>query len=84
MTNPIKKWHSAQIQVKDMPFRLKLDKHNFISDDSSSNGDKLHFIRISAINNEMGEGPYSNIVELRKLNTSNLRRFNFRLYFFYK
>jgi hypothetical protein len=54
-----------------MPYRLRLDKQNYIYDDSSSNGDKLHFIRVSAINNEMGEGPYSNIVELRKLNTSD-------------
>ena len=56
-----------------MPYRLKLAKYWESGEESSSSGSILssaevaHFIRIAAVNAEMGEGPHSNIVELKRL-----------------
>ena len=69
VTNTIKKWQSIQIAIDEIPYRLKIDAKR-LEYNSEDSGEKLHFIRISAMNAEMGEGPYSNIVELRKLTTS--------------
>jgi len=38
--------------------------------DSYSRYDQFHFIRISAVNAELGEGPYSKIIELRNIEKS--------------
>ena len=58
-----------------MPYRLRLNRLfkrglNKRNTDSLSN-QQFYYIRISAINAELGEGPYSNIVQLKKINRGN-------------
>ena len=38
--------------------------------DEYSRYDQFHFMRISAVNAELGEGPYSSIIELRNIQKS--------------
>ena len=79
VTKPIKQWTRVKVSVEQMPFRLKLDKHsshssnllmrfkrNFLNYEPVH--DNVHYIRVSAVNSQMGEGPYSNIVELKSFN----------------
>ena len=62
-----------KVPVGDMPVKLKLDKHpsrvrrNAFSLDYAPVHDNFHFLRISAVNSQLGEGPYSNIVELKRI-----------------
>lgn len=53
--------------MTDLPFKLKLNKFmkRNLNEDSSS--ERFHFVRLSALNDEFGEGPYSPIIELRKI-----------------
>ncbi len=58
-----------------MPHRLYLKK-SFLSNIQKryleSRDSQPYFIRVSAINAELGEGPYSQIVELKKLQKRKL------------
>ena len=52
-----------------MPFRLQLSK--FLKKKRNlDNLEYFHFFRLSALNAEFGEGPYSQIIELRKIDKS--------------
>jgi hypothetical protein len=80
VTNPIRKWNSIKVSANEMPYKLKLDKttgsiskrntDNLANTDSGSSSEQGYFLRISAVNSESGEGPYSNIIELKKINNS--------------
>ncbi len=65
-----------------MPFKLNLyeltKRSKRYTHDMISRYDQFHFIRISAINAEQGEGPYSNIVELRNVEERFEAPFNFK------
>jgi len=52
-----------------MPFKLKLSQYvpKGPSTESYPSSESFHFIRLSALNAEFGEGPYSQIIELRKI-----------------
>ncbi len=73
--------------ISEMPFRLDLnkaisyEKHKRYSysqtyDDGNSHqmNRRSYYIRVSAINKEFGEGPYSNIIELRQLDQGKTTR----------
>jgi hypothetical protein len=66
------------VPIGDVPYILDLkslnNKYNsYKANEIQSESDpKLFFMRISAINSEVGEGPYSNIIQLRKLNKGKL------------
>ena len=49
-----------------MPYPLALSNSNEDNDGS-------YFMRISAINSEVGEGPFSNYIELRKTDKSKMK-----------
>ena len=79
VTKPIKQWTRVKVAIENMPFRLKLDqsiqrqlrlKRN--SNDYAPLHDDIHYLRISAVNSQLGEGPYSNIVELKMLSRGKL------------
>jgi hypothetical protein len=63
------------VPVNEMPHRLYLKK-SFLSNIQKryleSRDSQPYFIRVSAINAELGEGPYSQIVELKKLQKRKL------------
>ena len=42
-------------------------------DKFASRYDQFNYIRISAVNAELGEGPYSNIIELRNIEKSLIK-----------
>lgn len=52
-----------------MPFRLQLSRF-FKKKRNLDNLEYFHFFRLSALNVEFGEGPYSQIIELRKIDKS--------------
>jgi hypothetical protein len=71
---------SEQVPIGNMPYRLRLSSANFASylkkkhvkrhnehGQLSNEPPVFYYFRVSAMNAELGEGPYSNIVELRKL-----------------
>jgi hypothetical protein len=73
-------WHSVLVPVNNMPYHLNLNNYepivkewNRLRRDSEDN--TPYFLRISAINAELGEGPYSHIIELRKINQSEWTKF---------
>ena len=89
VTKPIKQWTRVKVLVDQMPFRLKLDKslangYSRLKRNYLVNGnyepvhDNVHYVRVSAVNSQMGEGPYSNIIELK---TFNKGKFGFFVYF---
>jgi hypothetical protein len=55
------------VPLEEMPYRLNFFNHYYKYSISDS-----FYIRISAINAELGEGPYSNITQLRNLVQSKL------------
>jgi hypothetical protein len=73
VTNPIRIWMSEQVPVSQMPYRLRLSSLNFVKtkikrqSQLSNNPPVFYYFRVSAVNAELGEGPFSNIVELRKM-----------------
>ena len=76
VTKPIKQWSRLKVAIDDMPIKLKLEKssnrfrRNPFSSDYAPVHDNFHFLRISAVNSQLGEGPYSNIVELKRIKKS--------------
>ena len=67
MTSPLKLWNN--VTITEMPFRLQLSK--FLKKKRNlDNLEYFHFFRLSALNVEFGEGPYSQIIELRKIDKS--------------
>lgn len=90
VTKPIKQWARIKVSAEQMPFRLKLDKgpnrHLRLKRNDLVNGNyepvhtNVHYVRVSAVNSQMGEGPYSSIVELKTFNKGNF--FDFVLVFF--
>ncbi len=67
MTSPLSEWNN--VTISDMPFKLKLSQYvpKGPSTESYPSSESFHFIRLSALNAEFGEGPYSQIIELRKI-----------------
>lgn len=65
VTNPIRNWNAVKVPVQDMPYLLsinaRLASHEYGS----------YYLRMSAVNQELGEGPYSQIVELKHFENSN-------------
>jgi hypothetical protein len=57
-----------------MPYPLTLpsnsDENSGDNEDSDSNN-RSYFMRIAAVNSEVGEGPFSNYIELRKTDKSS-------------
>lgn len=78
MTNPIRIWQSVQVPVSEMPYRLTVDLNSLARKKTkrgfayNSVDQLVYFVRVSAVNAELGEGPYSNIVELKKMDISNI------------
>lgn len=74
VTNPLKSWMSVNVPATEMPYELKLKpksaRRTRQSPLSNSLAERSFFIRISAVNLEMGEGPYSNIIQLKRINHS--------------
>ena len=72
MTNKIDSWNKLIVTASNMPFRLDLNtvkiskRSSGYSDAGFDDKTRRFYIRMSAINQEFGEGPYSNIVELRQ------------------
>jgi hypothetical protein len=67
VTSPLKLWNN--VTITEMPFRLQLSK--FLKKKRNlDNLEYFHFFRLSALNVEFGEGPYSQIIELRKIDKS--------------
>lgn len=64
VTNPIRNWNSVQVLVKEMPYLLNINSK------LSSTEFGSYYLRMSAVNLELGEGPYSNIVELKRFDKS--------------
>ncbi len=58
--DPIDKWNSIIVPVDDMPYPLVM------ANPRNTNDLRSYFMRISAINAEVGEGPHSHIIELKK------------------
>lgn len=60
-----------------MPYRLTVDLNSLARKKTkrgfayNSVDQLVYFVRVSAVNAELGEGPYSNIVELKKMDISN-------------
>ena len=88
VTNPIRKWNSINFSLNEMKYKLKPDKtigsiskrntDNLANVDSASSSEQGYFVRISAVNAELGEGPYSNIIELKKINNRKLFYLSFK------
>lgn len=60
--------------IGDIPYSLDLkslnNKYNSYKTNEIQNdltNPNIFYMRISAINSEVGEGPYSNVIQLRKL-----------------
>ena len=66
MSNPIRAWQSITVPINEMPYPLT------VSNIENSGTDDSYFMRISAINTEVGEGPFSNYIELRKTDKSKI------------
>ena len=82
VTKPIKQWARIKVSAEQMPFRLKLDKgstslsnrymrlkrNDLVNGNYEPVHTNVHYVRVSAVNDQMGEGPYSSIVELKTFN----------------
>ena len=82
VTKPIKQWTRIKVSAEHMPFRLKLDKglaslsnrylrlkrNDLVNGNYEPVHTNVHYVRVSAVNTQMGEGPYSSIVELKTFN----------------
>lgn len=66
VTNPIRNWNTVRVPVNDMPYLLSINSR------LASNEHGSYYLRISAVNQELGEGPFSQIVELKRFDKSNL------------
>ena len=70
MSNPVRTWQSTLVPINEMPYPLTLpSSSDEISDDDDTN--RSYFMRIAAINSEVGEGPFSNYIELRSTEKSS-------------
>lgn len=70
VTRPLRDWHN--ITFNEQPYKLKLSK--YLIKRYLDNAESFYFIRLSALNAEFGEGPYSQIIELKKIDRSKLNK----------